>query len=78
MISFTYQAVGENAVKITSTENKVMHFGMNFFDFESSLRSYQQGAFMQDAFPALSPDEREFLISGLLPHEFDELYKEED
>jgi len=30
--------------------------------------------FVQDAFPHLSADDREFLISGVTPEEWDELY----
>lgn len=31
---------------------------------------------IQDAFPHLSADEREFLLTGITPEEWDELYKE--
>ena len=33
---------------------------------------------IQDAFPHLTADEREFIISGIPPHEWDELFKEID
>lgn len=42
------------------------------------LLSWQQGAMAQQAFPRLSPDEREFVISGLLSGEFDKLFEEEE
>lgn len=38
----------------------------------------QSGTVIQDAFPALSPDEREFLLSGCTPDEWDELFSEEE
>ena len=31
---------------------------------------------IQNAFPHLSADEREFLLTGITPEEWDELYKE--
>jgi hypothetical protein len=31
---------------------------------------------IQDAFPHLNRDEREFIISGIPPHEWDEIFKE--
>lgn len=37
---------------------------------------YNAGALMQDAFPELSADDREFLISGIAPGGFDQLFKE--
>jgi len=40
---------------------------------QEMLDEWQAGAKIQDVMPHLSADEREFLISGLLPHEFDAL-----
>lgn len=34
--------------------------------------------FVQDAFPHLSADDREFLVSGTIPEEWDELFPEEE
>ena len=39
---------------------------------------WMNGAFIQDAFHMLSDAEREFLMSGLLPAEFDEIFKEKE
>lgn len=36
--------------------------------------NYNQGVLIQDAFPYLSVDDREFLMSGFGPGEFDEIY----
>lgn len=33
---------------------------------------------VQDVFPHLNADQREFLISGLLPGDYDDLFPEED
>ena len=43
-----------------------------------ALKRYADGAYVQNAFSKLSADQREFLMSGLLPEEFDALYNEED
>jgi hypothetical protein len=36
------------------------------------FENWQNGMLIQDAMPNLTADEREFLITGLLPHEWDE------
>jgi hypothetical protein len=38
------------------------------------LFAYRQGAFIQDAFPTLSKDEREFLISGTSKEGWEEIF----
>ena len=39
---------------------------------------YQAGVRVQDAFPYLSADEREIIISGICPKCWDELFKSEE
>jgi hypothetical protein len=36
------------------------------------FENWQNGMLIQDAMPNLTPDEREFLMTGILPHEWDE------
>jgi hypothetical protein len=43
---------------------------------ELQLRAWEQGALIQQAAPHLTADEREFLISGLYPGEFERLWNE--
>lgn len=38
---------------------------------ESEWSAYLKGALIQEALPRLSDDEREFILSGLLPGEFE-------
>lgn len=45
---------------------------------QEQLDRHAHGEFIQNVAPNLTPDEREFIISGLLPGEFDELFDEED
>jgi uncharacterized phage-associated protein len=49
--------------------------------FDESFRAWQHGQLIQDAFPTLTADEREFLISGATPEEWAEAFppqKEEE
>jgi hypothetical protein len=40
------------------------------------LACYSAGALVQDAFPSLSPDEREFIKTGITSEEWDSLQTE--
>ena len=42
---------------------------------EESVDNYRKGMLIQDAFPYLTPDERELLISGICGKCFDNLFK---
>lgn len=37
-----------------------------------------KGLLIQDVFPDLTPDQREFLLTGATPQEWDELFAEEE
>ena len=39
---------------------------------EEQLAAYENGALIQQAFPHLDPDQREFLKSGITPQEWDQ------
>lgn len=41
---------------------------------EAQLKAHQNGEFAQDVFPTLSAEEREFLISGITPNEWNEMF----
>lgn len=43
---------------------------------EEQLTNWENGMLIQRAMPNLTPDEREFLMTGLLPGEYDEMFKE--
>ncbi len=40
--------------------------------------AWQNGQFIQNAMPELTADEREFLLTGMTPEEWDEAFGEED
>jgi len=45
---------------------------------EEQIESYKAGALIQDAFPQLTPDEREFMLTGFLPSEFEKRFPEKE
>ena len=40
--------------------------------------AFQNGALVQNAFPHLSPDEREFIITGITKEEWDDIFRDEE
>ena len=57
-----------------SDENRTVVVKLaDYKDYVSGVKKY-----VQNAFPYLSPDDREFLISGTSPEKFDELFEEAD
>jgi len=45
---------------------------------EDQIEAWHAGQLVQNAFPKLNADEREFLMTGLMPDSWDELTEEED
>jgi len=41
---------------------------------EKQITLWMEGALIQDVMPNLSPDEREFLMTGITPAEWDEAF----
>lgn len=44
---------------------------------EAQLDAWASGELIQNAFPDLSPDDREFLKTGITAEEWEQLYKED-
>lgn len=77
--------------KATFVDNNLVEVVINGFDgtprsmmFRTTIEAltegvekYNAGALIQDAFPFLSASEREFLISGIPPDEWDRLFAHE-
>jgi hypothetical protein len=42
------------------------------------FENWQSGMLIQDAMPRLTLDEREYIITGVLPHEWDEFMEREE
>lgn len=45
---------------------------------QSQLDSWESGQLIQNAMPNLSEDEREFILTGITPEEWDSMFGEED
>ena len=44
---------------------------------QEQLDAWQNGALIQAVMPNLTPDQREFLMTGLLPDDWDQIFPEE-
>jgi hypothetical protein len=44
---------------------------------EAQLDAWASGELIQDAFPDLSPDDREFLKTGITAEEWEQMYRED-
>ena len=47
---------------------------MNIDITQAQLDAWQAGTLIQDAMPNISADEREFIMTGITPEEWDELF----
>ena len=45
---------------------------------EKQITLWMEGALIQDVMPDLSPDEREFLMTGITPAEWNEAFAQSD
>ena len=50
------------------------HHSMDIAVTEQQLLNWQRGQLIQDAMPNLTADEREFIMTGILPGQWDELF----
>lgn len=48
------------------------------WEFEAGYDAWKNGAFIQDAMPTLSADQREFVKTGITPQKWAEIYGEEN
>lgn len=44
---------------------------------EQQIKEWEKGGLIQDVMPHLTPDEREFIISGCTPDDFNVLFPEQ-
>jgi hypothetical protein len=45
---------------------------------EDQIEAWHAGQLVQNAFPKLNADQREFLMTGIMPDSWDEMFEEED
>lgn len=53
-----------------------MLIGINFNDFVKAFDAWDAGELIQNAFPTLSADEREFIKTGISPQEWEAMFGE--
>ena len=66
------QNISQLTGKLTS-----MLLGIDLPDFIHDFQSWQSGALIQNAFPELSADAREFIKTGITPEEWEAMFGEE-
>lgn len=85
----TYRATSENTVLVHATcdmdgSETSMTFNMNVDTFSQKLREWQDGKLVQngkmiqDVFPMLNADEREFLMTGITPDKWNAMFGESE
>jgi hypothetical protein len=57
---------------------KKMVLKCSYVEYVKGHIRYQEGRLIQDAFPTLSADEREFLKTGITPDEWEAIFGKED
>lgn len=61
-----------------SGEENIMTLDMTPEEYEVRLARWQNGEIIQNAFSNLSPDEREFIKTGITSEEWETMFGEED
>jgi hypothetical protein len=51
-----------------------MEIPMNQQEFDLGVIDWTRGALIQEAFPSLSPDMREFILTGITAEEWDDAF----
>ena len=62
--------------KTSSLSSKTHEMEIDVSDKQIAL--WMEGALIQDVMPNLSPDEREFLMTGITPAEWNEMFAQSD
>ena len=66
---------GVYAMKITRTSRLTGKTSVMYLDItKEQLFSWVDGMLIQEAMPNLTPDEREFVMTGITPDEWDEAF----
>jgi hypothetical protein len=64
--------------RFDSLSLSTMNFPISYKDFMSKYEAWQNGVLIQHAFPELSANEREFIMTGITPDQWEGLWKEEE
>jgi hypothetical protein len=70
-----HMAIDEaNGVLILAENGKDMVVNCTWDQYKQGYADYQNGKLMQEAFPFLNANEREFLMTGISPEEWNALF----
>lgn len=61
-----------------SGKDNVMELPIEEYMYKICLEKYQGGALIQDAFPMLSDEHREFIKTGITPEEWNAIFPKEE
>ena len=59
-------------------EQSSMILDIEYTEFVLGLQQWFRGALIQDVFPKATPEEREFIVSGLTPEVWDKIFGESE
>lgn len=59
-------------------ERELRIAGLALATFEAGRKAWESGVLIQDAFPMLSADQREFLLTGITPDEWNAMFGDEE
>ena len=79
ILRFKVRPVPEGIEVATERDwNKTMIFkNVTVESMKRGAKDYESGSLIQDAFDFLNPDQREFLMTGMTPEEWEEMFGEE-
>lgn len=63
---------------ILSGKDGSMEFPLSEQEFEASYNAWKSGMLIQEAFPTLNAEQREFLMTGITPEEWTQKFGEEE
>lgn len=67
-------AEDKTRIQMIGNFKKFLYVNVNILDMNSFWYHWQiKGKSVQDAFPMLSPDEREFMMTGIMPDEWNKV-----
>jgi len=58
-------------------DKEMLFKGVTVSSMVTGMQNYKSGSLIQDAFDFLNPDQREFLMTGMTPEEWEEMFGEE-
>jgi hypothetical protein len=70
--------VGTDKIEVTTHQGKKMIMNITLMKFIDGSTKFHSGAKIQDAFPRLSASEREFLLTGIDDHKWNQLFPPDD